>query len=649
MAIQVFSRIDGTFCSPYPSPCLQSSIGSMFNALEHVYLSRGGMNLGTVNMSLGVGRFTDYCDADAGLSDIKTIVDNLRAAGIATVVASGNDGWTDATRAPACISSAISVGSTTKSDTVSSFSNSAPFLSLLAPGGDGSAGSGDIYSSVPGGGFAYSAGTSMAAPHVAGAFTLLKSQSPTATVSDLLSVLKTMGVQITDNRDGIDRRIPRIHLTGTPWLARFGGDSNGGADRVDEVTAATVDNAGNIVVTGYSTEAESCIGEFCVIDYATIKYSPTGERLWIARYGNGFRSFPTGIVSDASNNIYVTGYSCGQMECYSTDYLTVKYDANGNQVWTRSYNNGGPDYATAIALDDSGNVYVTGQSCNFNGACAGYDIATIKYDSDSNIGWVARYNNGYMNGPDSLATDISGNIYVTGFSCFTSQCADQYPEHNPITIKYDNAGNQVWVARFTNQNFGRTSSLAVDAAGNVIIAGWSGNNNATYFPSELIVKYGPNGNITWWRSNGDREGRINDIAVDGFDNVLAVGSANDADSQYLYMTQKYTPNGILAWESTIAEGADGEPTDMVLAANGSAYVTGFITEPQQDLYETYLVTVKYDANGNELWKRLQYTGGEALSDVAIANLHASGLYVAGSVGGVYVPAALDYVTIRYAP
>jgi len=182
------------------SPCVLSYTSDQVDALEWVY----GLNdssIAAVNMSLGDGGSLAYCDG----GPYKNAIDNLRSAGVATVVASGNEGYTNAIASPACTSTAISVGSTkdTAPESVSSFSNSYPYLSLLAPGET-------ITSAIPGGGFAEKDGTSMAAPHVAGAWAILKQRNPNATVEQVLSALQGSGVPITDARNGVIT--PRIQI-----------------------------------------------------------------------------------------------------------------------------------------------------------------------------------------------------------------------------------------------------------------------------------------------------------------------------------------------------------------------------------------------------------------------------------------------------
>ena len=201
IAIQVFSRSDSASYCGGTAPCIMAFDSDLIDGLGHVYDLRNSYTIAAVNMSLGGGSYSTSCDAvDAAA---KAAIDTLRSAGIATVIASGNDSSSTMISFPGCISSAISVGATTKSDLVASYSNSASFLKLLAPGSS-------IYSSLPGTGYGYLSGTSMATPHVTGAWAVLKSAKPTATVTEVLNSLTATGVSITDSRNGLVK--PRIKL-----------------------------------------------------------------------------------------------------------------------------------------------------------------------------------------------------------------------------------------------------------------------------------------------------------------------------------------------------------------------------------------------------------------------------------------------------
>jgi hypothetical protein len=170
-------------------------------------------------------------------------------------------------------------------------------------------------------------------------------------------------------------------------VARYDGLGNGD----DVATALAVDTSGNVYVTGWSWG-----GTITEYDYATIKYDANGNQLWVARY-NYILFPPQGTIErisvdtpyslavDTSGNVYVAGSSVGLFYCLGTecwvetDYATIKYDASGNQVWVARYNGPGgfgDDVASALALDSSDNVYVTGGS---EREFQRYDYLTIKY------------------------------------------------------------------------------------------------------------------------------------------------------------------------------------------------------------------------------------------------------------------------------
>jgi len=187
------------------------------------------------------------------------------------------------------------------------------------------------------------------------------------------------------------------------------------------------------------------------------------RQAWVSNYTGVFDDEPTGITVDGLLNVYVTGYS--SIPDYSA-YVTIKYNSFGQEAWVASYS--GPNsinFAAAIAVDSSGNVYVTGSSGSFGSG--DYDYATIKYKNSGQQQWVARYN-----GPGNLtdyataiAVDRSGNVYVTGGSGF--------PSGDYATIKYDNSGQQQWVARYNGPGNAddHAEAIAVDGSGGVYVTG----------------------------------------------------------------------------------------------------------------------------------------------------------------------------------
>lgn len=240
IAIQVFSKFvdsSGTYITSYNSDTLL--------ALERVYALRSTYTIAAVNMSLGGGQYSSTCDSDPR----KPIIDNLRAAGIATVISSGNNGWNGATGAPGCISSAITVGSSTKADSEASYSNMASWVDLFGPGSS-------ICSSIPGTGFTgatscgtgyqFANGTSMAAPQVAGAWAVMKSKKPSATVAEIENALESTGVPIATYLGNW----PRIALV--PVLAALGGGGGGNTGKLINLsTRGQVGTGDNILIGGF--------------------------------------------------------------------------------------------------------------------------------------------------------------------------------------------------------------------------------------------------------------------------------------------------------------------------------------------------------------------------------------------------------------
>ncbi|MGZ4797942.1 MAG: S8 family serine peptidase [Acidimicrobiia bacterium] len=186
IAVEIFSLVPE--CS-----CIGAYSSDLIAGLQYVSSLRTTFpHIAAVNMSLGGGPRTGPCDDDP----VKPAIDDLRAAGIATLIASGNEGATDGIDAPACISSAVAVGAVDDGDVYAPFSNSASNVALLAPGVA-------VESSIPGGGFESLTGTSMAVPNVSGVWALFKQLQPAAGVSGALAWLQATGRALRDVRNGV--------------------------------------------------------------------------------------------------------------------------------------------------------------------------------------------------------------------------------------------------------------------------------------------------------------------------------------------------------------------------------------------------------------------------------------------------------------
>jgi subtilisin family serine protease len=201
VAVQVFSVFDASACGGLgrAGPCVASFTSDQIRALDYVLTLAKSRPVAAVNMSLGGGRSSGACDDDV----TKLAIDDLRAAGVATVIASGNDGFVDAVSRPGCISTAVTVSATDKADAVAPFANRAEIIDLHAPGVA-------INSSVPGSSFKAFSGTSMAAPHVAGAIAALRSERPQASLDALEAAMRGAGAVIADPASGLTRSRLRI-------------------------------------------------------------------------------------------------------------------------------------------------------------------------------------------------------------------------------------------------------------------------------------------------------------------------------------------------------------------------------------------------------------------------------------------------------
>lgn len=257
------------------------------------------------------------------------------------------------------------------------------------------------------------------------------------------------------------------------WVRRHNSRGNG----QDYARALVVDAANNVYVVGLTGN-----------DYTLVKYDAAGTKKWVKRYNGSGRGAdtPAAAAVDAAGNIYITGQSLGQGT--KDDFATVKYSPAGNVLWVRRWAGPGEsmDGAAALAIDGAGNVIVTGTTMAQNAGeqtADPFDLVVIKYDADGREVWAKTIND-YSVG-FAVFPDTSGNILIGGFKMDLLSMG-----FGPL--KLDSAGNQIFTGLYSAAAgaFAVPTSLAVGPGGNAYIAGLVANPSRPD-SDYLTVKFAP--------------------------------------------------------------------------------------------------------------------------------------------------------------
>jgi PKD repeat protein len=312
------------------------------------------------------------------------------------------------------------------------------------------------------------------------------------------------------------------------------------------------------------------------------------------------------IVVSSSGNVYVTGESIGNGT--DMDYATVAYDTFGNERWVARYDGpvSGTDSATAITMGPEGNIYVTGTSVG-NGTDR--DIATLAYDSSGNELWVARFDSGAgeHESASAIAVDAKGNVYVAG----TSRAGDAYLSLDYVTIAYDSSGKEQWVSYYNNFGQEEAHDMAVDSKGYVYVTGKSetADRKAVNYAT---VAYDQFGNQLWvaryLSGRKDHGDNAFAIALDSKGNVYVTGSSwGNEVTRSDYATVAYNQLGSELWVARFNGPGNGydHARDLALDSDGNVYVTGDCWH-DSSLRET---VVAYDSSGKEQWTASFPDGG----------------------------------------
>ena len=283
-----------------------------------------------------------------------------------------------------------------------------------------------------------------------------------------------------------------------------------------------VDASGNVYVAGWAYNGANW-------DYLVIKYDAGGNSVWAKTQDYLSTDFAYGVAVDALGNVYVTGGS----DVGGVGFRTIKYDSGGNLQWSHPYDEfGNGSIGQDVAVDAAGNVYVTGYTNNGSNN----DYLTIKYDTDGNFQWSDARNENYNDEAYRIAVDADANLYVTGRSWNSGG------DYDFFTVKYDTDGNFQWKKRYGASEHEAAYGVAVDEYF-VYVTGYRDNGVDVDF---LTVRYDKEGTFSWEKDfNSGDDDMARGIAVDGSHYLYVTGLYNDG-SDYDFRTIKYEQDDIPA-------------------------------------------------------------------------------------------------------
>jgi hypothetical protein len=406
----------------------------------------------------------------------------------------------------------------------------------------------------------------------------------------------------------------------TAWLTTY---NNHLTNWQHKAIAMALDHHGNVCVAGNSQNAQSNL------DYAILKYAPSGTAHWVARYdsGGGTNDLVRGLAVDKDGNVILTGTS-----------VTVKYNSDGVEQWTAPY--GG----RALAADTNGNVHVTGFS--------EVDFATVKLNATGSNVWLRTYN--YDGGisvtnpidiSQAIAVDASGeHVYVAGivpWSCDRFGCYWQF-----AALKYSAVGALQWFTNYYPLQYlagSEVRKIVLGSDNSIYITGNLRGGNGKIFLTSRISALGQ---VAWvkYLIPAIPEG-VTDAMMGSGERLFLTGAYIKDVDFIVYETFKLNVNGGVLWQREYGPNNGYHKANAIaLDTNGNVYVTGQSTGigTGQDW-----ATIKYDPDGNQLWAIRE--DGPAHGDdeaVAIAVDNAGAVYVTGwqTVPG----GGTEIVTIKYA-
>ena len=387
---------------------------------------------------------------------------------------------------------------------------------------------------------------------------------------------------------GRDLFLVKYNSSGTKqWTKQYGTSSD------EWVNDVETDSLGNIYLTGFTNRGLDGNKNQGGNDLYLIKYNSSGTKQWIRQIGSIWSDYGESISTDSSGNIFVGGSTVGGLEGNTNkgkfDVFAIKFDQIGTKQETYQTGSSSFNYLESIKIDSFGNLYVAGYTygeVDNKTNLGSSDVFTgkLKWSNKDSL-WTRQLGTASWDIAKEIAVDSSGNVYVTGNTEGDLDGNTNAGKEDVFLVKYNSSGTKQWTKLIGTPTHDYVEGISVDLTGNIYIAGWTyGNldNNTNAGSYDLyLIKYNSDGERQWTKQLGTStsEGAYG-IDSDSFGNVYVTGwtygdlDGNTSEGQSDLFLSKYNSSGTKQWTKQLGTSFQDWANDVTTDTLGNIYVTG---------------------------------------------------------------------------
>ena len=398
------------------------------------------------------------------------------------------------------------------------------------------------------------------------------------------------------------------------WVRLFG--SRGG----DQAQGVVADSTGNVYVVGQTDDTLPGQSKTGDCDAFIAKYDMEGNIVWLRQYGlEGYCTSPTSIALDKNNNLFVAatqGVANGPMNSILS---LTKYNSSGDSVWRREIYNGADASTAQLAIDNSGNILITGsQYDSLSVDSSGnyyYKAFVCKYDNNGDFKWSRTFASQGGSGATCVGSDSASFVYVAGNTTGSFMGQDSIGSGDPFLAKLDSSGNILWIRQFGTPDWDDAYGLAIDKSGMAYIGGQTDGNIDGNTPQiqdyglvgyinsmGYIRKYDSDGEVLWTRqftASWSPASWVYGLATDSSRNVYAAGgflTRNRGNDDDIFVS-KWNSDGVALWTKAMGSSAYEFNNGIALDNQNNVLLAGYtegqlLDQPALGADDAYIIKLR---------------------------------------------------------